>query len=142
LIQAGVDCNARDPVLQWHFAGKLRQFLKNFDENHLAKVFLGRSARSVCADHFCDQRIKLPHQRASRFIVMLERSLNQRACIRIIHVINSASTPLPMTGNDAARLQFLQLNRETNVTGKVPLRSLATEAQKSAQQNKQTKDKI
>jgi hypothetical protein len=57
-------------------------------------------------------------------------------------VINSASTPLPMTGNDAARLQFLQLNRETNVTGKVPLRSLATEAQKSAQQNKQTKDKI
>jgi len=55
------------------------------------------------ADHFCDQRIKLPHKRASRLIVMLERSFNQRACVRIIHVIESASTPLPMTGNGGVR---------------------------------------
>lgn len=36
---------------------------------------------------------------------MLQRSLNQGACVRIIHVVESASTPLPMTGNGAVRLQ-------------------------------------
>jgi hypothetical protein len=38
---------------------------------------------------------------------MLERSLNQRACVRIIHVIESASTPLAMTGAAALWLQFV-----------------------------------
>jgi hypothetical protein len=40
-----------------------------------------------------------------------------------------------MTGAGVLRLQFLQLNRDNkNVTGEIPPRSLATEAQKSAQQ--------
>src|SRR5204863_3978126 len=39
---------------------KIEIILKNFDKNHLAKVLLGRSARTMRADHFCDQRIKLP----------------------------------------------------------------------------------
>ncbi len=45
------------------------------------------------------------HQRPSCFIIMLKRSLNQRACVRIIHVVNSASTPLAVTGNGGLWLQ-------------------------------------
>jgi hypothetical protein len=36
---------------------------------------------------------------------MLKRSLNQRACVRIIHVFESASTVVVMTGADAFWLQ-------------------------------------
>jgi hypothetical protein len=43
-------------------------------------------------DDFDHQRIKPSHQRASCLIIILKRSLNQRACVRIIHVIESAST--------------------------------------------------
>jgi hypothetical protein len=57
------------------------------------------------ADDFSDHRIKPPHQRASCRIVMLERSSNQRAWVRIIHVVESASTPLPVTGKNVLRLQ-------------------------------------
>src|SRR5436305_1028475 len=59
------------------------------------------------ADDFGDQRIKLSHQRASCIIVILKRSFNQRPCVRIIHVIESASTPLTMTGSAALWLQLL-----------------------------------
>jgi hypothetical protein len=59
------------------------------------------------ADDFDNQRIKLSHQRASCLIVILKRSFNQRACVRIIHVIESASTPLTMTGSAALWLQLL-----------------------------------
>jgi hypothetical protein len=63
---------------------------------------------------------------------MLERTGDQRTCIRIVHVIESASTPLPMTGTGALRLQVLRLVRPNkNVTGEILLRSLATEAQKA-----------
>jgi hypothetical protein len=86
--------------------------LKHFDENHLAKVLLSRSARAMRAHQFRHERIKLPDQCPSRIIIMLERSFNQRACIRIIHVVKSASTPTPMTGTGALRLQVLQLNRQ------------------------------
>jgi hypothetical protein len=58
-------------------------------------------------NHFCDQRIKLTDQRPSRLIIMLKRSLNQRACIRIIHVVENASTPLTMTDADTLWLQFV-----------------------------------
>jgi hypothetical protein len=85
--------------------------LKNLDENHLAKILLRRSARTVRADHFDHERIKLPDQCASRLIIMMERTVNQRACIRIIHVVESASTPLAMTGRSALRLQFCHKER-------------------------------
>jgi hypothetical protein len=58
-------------------------------------------------DDLDNQRIKPAHQRASCLIVILKRSLNQRACVRIIHVIESASTPLTMTGSAALWLQLL-----------------------------------
>jgi hypothetical protein len=58
-------------------------------------------------DDPCNQRIKPLHQRASCLIVILQRSLSQRACVRIIHVIESASTPLTMTGLAALWLQLL-----------------------------------
>jgi hypothetical protein len=58
-------------------------------------------------DDLGNQRIKPLHQRTSCLIVILKRSLNQRACVRIIHVIESASTPLTMTGSAALWLQLL-----------------------------------
>jgi hypothetical protein len=61
----------------------------------------------MCTDDFGNQRIKPSHQRASCLIIILKRSLNQRACVRIIHVIESASTPLTMTGSAALWLQLL-----------------------------------
>jgi hypothetical protein len=42
---------------------------------------------------------------------MLKRSVNQLACIRIIHVVESASTPLAMTGRSALRLQICHKER-------------------------------
>src|SRR5262249_52789932 len=62
-------------------------------------------------DDLGNQRIKSSHQRASCLIVILKRSLNQRACVRIIHVIESASTPLIMTGSAALWLQLLARRR-------------------------------
>jgi hypothetical protein len=59
----------------------------------------------MASDDFGHQRIQFPHQRASCLVVMLQRSLNQRACVRIIHVVEIVSTPLPMTANGALRLQ-------------------------------------
>jgi hypothetical protein len=58
------------------------------------------------ADDLGDQRIQPTHQRASCVIVVLKSSLNQSACVRIIHVIESASTPLTMTGAAAHWLQL------------------------------------
>jgi hypothetical protein len=81
--------------------------LEYFNKNHLAEVFLRGSTGPMRADDFRNQRIKLSHQRASCLIVILKRSLNQRACVRIIHVIESASTPLTMTGLAALWLQLL-----------------------------------
>jgi len=81
--------------------------LEYFNENHLAEVFLRGSTRPMRTDDPDNQRIKLSHQRASCLIVIFKRSLNQRACVRIIHVIESASTPLTMTGSAAPWLQLL-----------------------------------
>ena len=87
----------------------------NLTSDQQAKVLLSRSTWPMRAHQFRHKRIKLPDQYASRFIIMLERSFNQRACVRIIHVIENASTPLPMTGTGVLRLQFLQLNRENKM---------------------------
>jgi hypothetical protein len=104
--QASVDCDARDPVLQRHLPRKLRQFLEYLDENHLAKVFFIRSTRTMGSDDLGHERIELSHQCASRLIVMLERSMNKRTCVSIIHVIESASTPVAMTATGPLWLQF------------------------------------
>ena len=70
-------------MLQRHLPGKLRQFLEYLDENHLAKVFFIRSMRAMGTDDLGHERIELSHQCASRLIVMLERSMNQRALRQI-----------------------------------------------------------
>jgi hypothetical protein len=80
--------------------------LKYFDENHLAKVLLRRSLGAMGADDLADQWIKPLHQRASCIIVVLKSSLNKSACVRIIHVIKSASTLLTMTSAAAHWLQL------------------------------------
>jgi len=72
----------------------------------LAKILLIRSMRAMSADDFGHERIELSHQCASRLIVMLERSMNKRTCVSIIHVIESASTPVAMTATVALWLQF------------------------------------
>jgi hypothetical protein len=94
-------------MLQRHVPRKLRKLLEYFNENHLAEIFFGGSTRPMCTNDLGDQRIKPADQRASCLIVILKRSLNQRACVRIIHVIESASTPLTMTGSAALWLQLL-----------------------------------
>src|SRR3954447_14731072 len=99
LVETSIYRDTRHPVLQWHVPGKLRQFLKYFNENHLAEIFLRGATRPMRPDDFGNQRIKLSHQSASCLIVILKRSLNQRGCVRIIHVIESASTLLTMTGS-------------------------------------------
>lgn len=59
------------------------------------------------ADHFCDKRIETANQFASCFIIMLQRALNQRICVTIIHVVvEVVSTLLAMTGVEALRLQI------------------------------------
>jgi hypothetical protein len=73
----------------------------------LAEVFLRSATRPLRPDDLGNQRIKPLYQRASCLIVILKRSFNQRACVRIIHVIESASTPLTMTGWAALWLQLL-----------------------------------
>src|SRR5712672_3691552 len=106
LVQASVDRNARDPVLQRDVPRKLRQLLEYFNENHLAEVFLRGATRPMRTDDLGNQRIKLSHQRTSCLVVVLKRSFNQSACVRIIHVIESASTPLTMTRWAALWLQL------------------------------------
>ena len=59
------------------------------------------------ADQFRNQRMEPPNQSASRFIVIPERSFNQRACIRIIHVVKIASTLLGKTSLDTLWLQVV-----------------------------------
>src|SRR5579885_2370620 len=108
LVQARIDCNARYPVFHRHFAGELRQSLKNSDEDHLAEVLFRRATRTMRAHNFGHQWIKPPHQRASRLVIMLKRGFNQRACVRIIHVFQNASTPWPMTDASLCWLQFLR----------------------------------
>jgi hypothetical protein len=81
--------------------------LEYFNENHLAEVFLRGATRPMRTDDLGNQWIKPSHQRASCLVVVLKRSFNQSACVRIIHVIESASTPLTMTGWAALWLQLL-----------------------------------
>jgi hypothetical protein len=53
---------------------------------------------------------------------MLERSLNQRACIRIIHVVEIESTPTVMTGGGTFGLQLCGAQIERKCGGLFQLR--------------------
>ena len=59
------------------------------------------------ADHFRDKRIETANQLPSRFIIVLQGSLNQLSRVAISHVVvEIVSTPLTMTEVDALRLQI------------------------------------
>src|SRR5712691_4809740 len=92
-------------MFERHVARKLRQFLKHFDENHLAKVLLRSSSRSMGADHFCDNRIKTMNQFTSGSVIMPERSRNQHSFISRVHVAEVASTLLTKTAPRTLRLR-------------------------------------
>jgi hypothetical protein len=66
------------------------------------------------ADHFRDKRIEMANQFASRFIVMAQRALYQRICVKIIHVVEVVSTLLTMTGVEALRLQISLAEADKN----------------------------
>ena len=75
------------------------------------------------ADHFRDKRIETAHQFASRVVIMRARSLNQSACMRIIHV-ETASTSSFKTGAGGGRLQFFaKIDNQKVVTAPVFVRS-------------------
>ena len=67
------------------------------------------------ADHFRDKRIETANQFASRFIIMAQRALNQRICVRIIHVVEVVSTLITMTANASERLPFFFTNAGARV---------------------------
>src|SRR2546425_12031379 len=115
LAKTSVHRNPRDPVLERHLAGKLVQLLKNFDENHLAKILFTSSSRSMRADHFRDKRIETANQLPSRFIIVLQGSLNQLSRVAISHVVvEIVSTLLTMTEVDALRLQISWAEADKN----------------------------
>ena len=119
LTEAGVDGNARDPVLERHFTGELGKLLKNFDENHLAKILFTSSSRSMRADHFRDKRIKTANQFPSRRIIVPKGSLNQLSRVEISHVaVEIVSTLLTETGVDGLRLQIKTPNPRLQAPGK------------------------
>src|SRR2546428_13447787 len=119
LAKTSVDRNPRDPVLERHFAGKLVQLLKNFDENHLAKILFTSSSRSMRADHFRDKRVETANQFPSRFIIVPQGSLNQLSRVEISHVaVEIVSTLLTETGVDGLRLQIKTPNPRLQAPGK------------------------
>ena len=106
LVEAGVDGNARDPVLERHLARVLRQFLKYFDEYHLTKILLGHPRRTMGAHQFGHERIKPLDQPPRRFIIVPKRALDQSADFRfLIHVHQNAHTLFDMTMTDGRWLQ-------------------------------------
>ena len=64
-------------MLERHLAGKLREFLHDLDENHLAKILLGASRGPMGAHQFCHQGVEAPDQFARRVIVMPQRRSHQ-----------------------------------------------------------------
>jgi hypothetical protein len=55
----------------------------------------------MTSDDFRDQRVESSNQLASCAVIMCERTLHQRASIRIIHVFETASTLSAKTGRRA-----------------------------------------
>jgi hypothetical protein len=67
------------------------------------------------ADHFCDKRIETANQLPSRFIIVLQGSLNQLTRVAISHVVvEIVSTLLTMTEVDALRLQVSWAEADKN----------------------------
>ena len=115
LAKTSVDRNPRDPVLERYLAGKLVQLLKNFNENHLAKILFTSSSGSMGADHFRDKREEAAHQLASRFIIVPQGSLNQLSSVEISHVVvEIVSTLLRKTGVAIWRLQVSVVEADKN----------------------------
>ena len=66
-------------MLQRHLAGKLRQVLQNFNENHLAKVLFRAANRAMGPHEFGDERVKTAHQFARRVFILAQHRRHQLA---------------------------------------------------------------
>ena len=77
LVDAGIDGDPRNPMFQRHFARELGELLHDLDKNHLAKVLLGASSRSMGADQFCHQRVKRGDQFASSVVILPQSRRHQ-----------------------------------------------------------------
>ena len=112
LIDAGVDRDARDPMLERDLARELRQLLKNLDENHLAKILLCGAPGAMRAHQFEDERIEAAHQFARCRLIMLASRGHQGVGIQILcHVIQAISTLTGMTGLRPSWLQIFLSRR-------------------------------
>jgi len=94
------------------------------------------------AHQFRHQWIEPPNQFASRFVVIPERSFNQCACIKIIHVVEIASTLLGKTSLDTLWLQVVvgPTNKKCNPRESCPVITFERErksASEKQQNNKQ-----
>jgi hypothetical protein len=97
-------------MLERHFARELVEFLKNFNENHLAKIFLGGAARAMGADQFGDEGIKPAHQLAGRRLVVLAGGRDEGGGIEFIsHRFQIVSTLRGMTDARACGLHLFNL---------------------------------
>src|SRR5882724_1856269 len=111
LVDTGIDRDPRDPMLQRHLAGKLRQVLQNFNENHLAKVLFRAANRAMGPHEFGDQRIQIPHQLARRGLLLPQHRRHQLARDSVFsHVKPRQSTPSRLTVDCASRLQKFSTN--------------------------------
>jgi hypothetical protein len=84
LVDAGVDGDAGDPMFERHFAGELRELLKNLGENHLAKILFVGAPGAMGAHEFKDERMEPADQLAGGVFIVLERSGDERTGIRLI----------------------------------------------------------
>jgi len=82
------------------------QILKNFYENHLAKILLRGALRPVPPHNFCHQRIEPLDKFTGCDTVVAACAIDQCASMLIvIHAYRSVSTPMPLTGSKRFRLQ-------------------------------------
>ncbi len=116
-------------MLERNFARELGEFLKNFNEDHLAKVFLGSAARPMGADQFEDERIEPADHFAGRALVMLPSRRHEGVSVEFIcHVLQAISTLTGMTAPGADRLQNFRAS-QGSVPGNASWHSVRQEAE-------------
>jgi hypothetical protein len=83
--------------------------LKNFNENHLAKILFGSPERAMGVNQFGDERIEPAHQFAGGRLVVLAGGRDEGGGIEFIsHRFQIVSTLRGMTDGRAFGLHFFQ----------------------------------
>ena len=113
LVEAGVDGDAGDPMLQRHVPGILFEFGEHFRKNHLHHVFLVRAARTAGPDEFEHERVEVLEQQARRVFVALNDLANASRDIQPIfrHKEFAADILTDDDSADGAGLQGIVINR-------------------------------